>query len=140
MAFDDLFGSVGTPDFYGALEAGINLAGNIWGGPGSGTGAALPPVFMQQPPPSGRPLPAVIAGTLGAGAVELASSFFGSNGDQAGLFRATAERVIPRARIDAVGPDGRCYTWFRAVPYGWKVRGTKVGGRKRHHHHYRRPR
>ena len=137
---DDLFGSIGSIDVGGLLEQGLDVFQDYYFG------------SIDDPGPGGRPLNRPPPGTfqtagvggLGAGlaggaAAALLESFLGGNGAaDTGLFRATEARILPRARIDAVGPDGRNYTWFRAIPYGWKVRGTKVGGKKRHHHH-RRP-
>ncbi len=140
---DVLFGSVGSIDFGGLIEQGLDVFQDYYYGsindPGPG-GAPLPGTRS----PSGTfqtaglgPAGGAVLGGLSAAALE--AFFGGENGDpSSALFRATDARIIPRSRIDAVGPDGRNYTWLRAVPYGWKVRGTKVGGRRRHHHHYRK--
>lgn len=137
-ANDSIWGNVGSGDIWGALEAGIDLAGQFFGQQAAPLVQGSRPGFLPAVL-AGPVARTVLGGAAGAAGVGLLEGFFGDDSPGApALFTASESRILPRARIDAVGPDGRCYTWFRAVPYGWKVRGTKVGGRKRHHHHYRK--
>lgn len=156
--FPSVFGDAGSFDFGGLVQSGIDIYQQLWGSnqppiimnggfpgtPGPPTPFPGPPISVGQ---SGIPqvtqagLPALIPGALGlAGGVlaETIQNWLTSSPD-VGMFKPSGgERIIPRSRIDAVGPDGRCYTWLRAIPYGLKVRGVRVDGRRRHHHHYRK--
>ena len=148
-----VFGDVGSGnDWWGLLSQGIDLAAQAFGPqPQMPTGIFPPQQQLQQFQAPMSPIPGLpAAGALGLGAAALGLLQGGMTGGAEGqfdvsdllgapqLFRATDSRIRPKARIDAVGPDGRCYTWLRAVPYGFKVRGTRVGGKRRHHHHRKR--
>lgn len=137
---DPVFGDSGGFDFGGLIETLGGVATSIWGPQGGGGVQPMNIVQPQFPGVAAGVSPGVLGAVAGTAASGLFELFSGGNGaPEAGqFFKVSEQRLLPRARIDQVGPDGRSYTWFRAVPYGWKVRGTKVGGRKRHHHHYRK--
>jgi hypothetical protein len=48
-----------------------------------------------------------------------------------GLFRPSAQRIVPLNEFSVIGPDGKSHTWLHARPKGWKVNKANVSGRTR---------
>jgi hypothetical protein len=48
-----------------------------------------------------------------------------------GLFRPSAQRIVPLNEFSVIGPDGKTHTWLHARPTRWKVNKANVSGRTR---------
>jgi hypothetical protein len=127
------------PDPWDLVQQGIGLLGGYLGQPAPAPRPGRPPGQMQTMPygPAGPSLPS--APPSGVDVLTDIVRYVGGEGGTAGgggLFRPPTASMKPRPvnKIQVQGPDGKCYTWFRATPTGWKINASNVRGRRKHRH------
>ena len=141
------FGQIGFTDTGGGGSVGggwdifsdvITAAGSIFGA-GGALGQQLPTQTQFLPPMIPPVVGSTLGGMAGGALAELLPSLLGGNGNGATggqLFKPPTASMKPRPvnKIQVMGPDGKCHTWFHATPTGYRVNASNVRGRRKHRH------